>query len=52
MNGRLAKKIRKEAVSAGRKRDEKIVPELKVFINSLPWQGRIILAWRLLLGRF
>ena len=48
MNGRLARKIRKEA----RKRDVKILPELKQFINDQGIFTRLHIAFRVTLGRF
>lgn len=52
MNGRLAKKIREQAQAASLKRDAKILPELKGFINSQRLGDRIKIAWRILMGRF
>lgn len=52
MNGRMARKIRRESILAARKRDEKILPELKSFINRQSLLNRIKLAWRLVCGRF
>lgn len=48
MNGRITKKIRKEA----KKRDEWIFPELKRFLNKQPFKIRVKMAWNLLRGRF
>lgn len=48
MNGRLAKKIRQEA----RRRDLKILPELKSFINAQAFPDRLRIAWRIVQGRF
>lgn len=52
MNGKLAKKIRAAAVKQTAKRDEQLIPELKEYINSLPLKDRIVLAWRMIRGRF
>ena len=52
MNGRLAKKIRAAANKAAMKRDEKILPDLKMFINAQLFGSRLVLAWRLLWRRF
>lgn len=52
MNGRMAKKIRKEARAAAKKRDEEIFPEMKIFINSQSLWDRIRLAVRILGRRF
>ena len=48
MNGRLAKKIRREA----RKRDREILPELKDFLNHLSFGERVKVALRIIGGRF
>jgi hypothetical protein len=48
MNGRLAKKLRKEM----RRRDKEIFPELKDFINHLSFFARFRVAVRVLCGRF
>ncbi len=48
MNGRLAKKIRKEV----RRRDTKILPELKEFLNKLGFFERVKIAYRLIRGKF
>lgn len=52
MNGRIAKKIRRETRTAALKRDEKILPDLKKFINQQPFGDRVRIAARILLGRF
>ena len=48
MNGRLAKKLRKNA----RERDREILPELKSFINIQPFKERLRFAWKILRGQF
>jgi hypothetical protein len=48
MNGRLAKRLHKEA----RKRDREIFPELKEFINRQPFRDRVKIAIRILKGTF
>ena len=52
MNGRMAKKLRREARQMANKRDEKIVPELKDFINKLGFLDRLRCAGRIIVGRF
>ncbi len=48
MNGRIAKKIRKEV----RKRDSKVLPELKAFLNKLSFPERLRIAFRIIRGKF
>jgi hypothetical protein len=42
VNGRLAKKLRK----ISRKSDTQIAIEFKAWVNGLPWQDRVRVAWR------
>lgn len=52
MNGRAAKSLRKKARQEASKRDQKIIPELKDFLNKLSLWERVVLAWRLVKGVF
>lgn len=52
MNNSMAKKLRREARRQAHKRDEKIFPELKKFINEQPFLTRIKIAGKVLAGHF
>ena len=52
MNGRLAKRMRREARLQAMNRDQQIFPELKAFINNQRFLDRLIIAWRILLRAF
>jgi len=52
MNGRMARKIRKEAKRAALARDKVIIPELKAFINSQKLGARLYIALRIIMRRF
>uniref|UniRef100_A0A6M3IX19 Uncharacterized protein n=1 Tax=viral metagenome TaxID=1070528 RepID=A0A6M3IX19_9ZZZZ len=48
MNGRIAKKLRREALKV----KETMFPELKAFINGLSFRDRVKVAWRIMGRRF
>jgi len=52
MNGRMARKIRKEARIEAMKRDAIVLPKLKEFLNNCSFKERLKLAFRLLRRRF
>ena len=52
MSGKRVKQMRKQAQKAAKARDEQILPELKQWLNSLPFRDRLKCAWLILLGRF
>lgn len=52
MNGRMTKMLRRQARKESAKRDQKILPELKDWINNLIFKDRLRVAWRIVCGKF
>lgn len=53
MNGRLAKKLRKEARRMTAREVEQMVPKFKAFVNKdLNLWERVVLAWKIIWKRF
>lgn len=52
MNGRLARKIRKEARAEAMKRDAIVLPKLKEFINGLNFPNRLKIAFNIIRRKF
>jgi hypothetical protein len=48
----MTKMLRRQARKEAKKRDERILPELKDFLNKLPLRDRIRAAWLIAWGKF
>lgn len=48
MNGRYAKKIRREVQKSEKRIAAQTSTDFKKFIKMVPWWGRVIIAWKVL----
>lgn len=52
MNGRIAKKLRKELKAEKAKWDATAVMEIKKLLNGMDFKDRFKIAWKIVRGRF